>query len=201
MLVVEMLGLLGELHNDPDEERFKPFNKLVRLNAAQLEIMPSISVRELANLAVYNHFLAAAPSPTNEQTLPANFYKELSVECVRSVDSGRVWRMISPETRRSFPFGGSRYEPVVKRSAGKLISFGRLFDEDVYFDYYRLPAIMTVEDVADGFQNSSGSIIPGVVAVATVECELPETVHSLIVQQAYRSFLISDQEIKEVPAK
>lgn len=199
MLVVEMLGLLGELHNDPNEQRFAPFNKLVRLNAAQLEIMPSIPVRELANLAVYNRVLTA--NDTDEQTLPVDFYRELSIECIRSVASGNIWRMISPETKRSFPFGGSRFEPLVKRSEGKLISFGRLFDEDVYFDYYRLPVAMTVTDVADGFQNSSGSIIPGSVAVATVECELPETVHPLIVQQAYRSFLMSDQEIKEVAAK
>lgn len=198
MDVVEMLGLLGQYLNDPDEERYSPFYKLVRLNAAQLEIMPGIPVRELANLAVYEHTLSA--NDTNEQTLPANFYKELSVECIRSVASGRIWRMISPETKRSYPFAGSRYEPLVKRSQGKLKSFGRLFDEDVYLDYYRLPVAMTVEDVADGFQNSSGSIIPGTDAAATVECELPETVHSMIVQRAHQSFLMSDQEIKEVPA-
>lgn len=196
MTIVEMLGLLGQLHNDPNEERFTPFNKLVRLNAAQLEIMPSIPVRELANLAIYNHTLSK--NDTNEQILPANFYKELSTECIRTVGGGRLWRMISPETRRSYPFDGSRFEPLVKRSEGKLISFGRLFDEDVYLDYYRLPATMTVTDVADGFQNSSGSIIPGAVAGATVECELPETVHPLIVQQAYKSFKISDQEVVEV---
>ena len=197
MTVVEMLGLLGQYLNDPNEERFTSFNKLVRLNAAQLEIMPSIPVRELANLSVYNHVLVANASDT--QTLPVDFYKELSAECIRSVSSGRIWRMISPETKRSYPFSGSRFEPLVKRSEDKkLVSFGRLFDEDVYFDYYRLPVTMTVTDVADGFQNSGGSIIPGAAASATVECELPVTVHSLIVQQAFKSFKISDQEVVEV---
>lgn len=214
MTVVDMLGQLGQLLNDPDEERYAPFDKLVRLNAAQQEIMSSIPVRELANLAVYNHRLQA--NDTTEQSLPLDFYRELSAECIRSVESGRIWRLISPETTRSFPFAGSRFEPLVKRSEGRLISFGKPFDEDVYFDYYRLPVRMQVDGVAEGYIDSSGAIVPGgsgtvlgddPVVYATdvwrggnVNSELPETVHHLIVQRAYQSFLISDQEVKEVTA-
>lgn len=210
MNVVEMVGLLGQLLNDPNEERYAPFDKLVRLNAAQQALMTSIPVRELANLVVYNHRLPA--NSTNEQVLPTDFYREVDIESVKAVDSGRTWPIKSPETPRSFPHGGCRFEPLIRRSEGKLVSFGRLFDVDVYLDYYRMPVRMQIDGVAEGYIDSSGSIVAGgsgtVASVYTtdvwrggnVDSELPETVHLLIVNEAYKSFLVSDQEIKEVAA-
>ena len=83
---------------------------------------------------------------------------------------------------------------------------------DVYLDYYRMPVRMQIDGVAEGYIDSSGSIVAGgsgtVASVYTtdvwrggnVDSELPETVHLLIVNEAYKSFLVSDQEIKEVAA-
>lgn len=208
MDVVEMVGLLGEQLNDPDEERYDAFLKLAYLNAAQQALMPSIPVRELANLAVYDHRLQA--NSTNEQELPTDFYREIDVESVKSVSDGRIWRIKSPETPRSFPHDGCRFEPIIRRTEGKLRVFGRKFDEDVYLDYYRLPRRMCIDGVAEGFIDSAGSVVHGGSGTVTtiyptdvwrggnVSSELPETVHMLIVEHARIAILQADQEIKEV---
>lgn len=199
-MIVEMLGQLGELLNDPNEERYYVFHKLVRLNIAQQQLVSEAPLPELANLLVYNYLLTA--NDTYEQNLPLDFFRELSAQAIVSINRNRVWRLLPPDTAPVFPFNGGRHQPVVKISDGKILSFGRPFDEDVYFNYYRWPRWMKVTNVPEAFIEDAGKIVPMDPWVgANIGPELMPTSYQAMVQRAYQAFLVSDSEVKEVQAR
>ncbi len=208
MNVVEMLGQLGQLLNDPNEGRYSAFVKLVRLNIAQQELMSTVPPSELAKLVVYNYKLVQGPErpPGNpyDLPLPLDFFKEVSPESVAGEKTG-PFRILPPDEFPTFPFDGSAAEPVVKITGRKILAFGRPFDQTVYITYYRWPKSMKMTGVENGYKAGSGSDLGKTIKEAAwtgsnVDSELLETSHMAILNQAYRSLLISDQEVKEVAA-
>lgn len=194
--IVSMLGQLGELLNDPNEERYSAFEKLVRLNIAQQEFMSSVSVSELSNLVVYNHYLQK--NGKREHFLPLDFFRILSDSAIVGELTGPM-KLFDPAQFPKFPYGGCYLEPVVKISGKKLIIFGRAFDQGVYVSFYRYPRWMKVTGVAEGYELSSGEVAAGDDWNGpNIGPELQPTSHQAIIQRAYQSFLISDTEVKEV---
>jgi len=205
MNVVEMLGQLGQLLNDPDEERYSAAVKLVRLNIAQRELMSIVPASELADLIVYNYLLHAGttrPGPIYSLILPPDFFKEISPESIVGSRTGAL-KLFDPSEYPTFPYDGHSQEPIVKITGRKLVSFGRPFNQDIRISYYRWPRTMAMTGVVNGFKVGTGSdvgkVLAGAVWVApNIDSELRETSHMEVVNRACVSLLRSDQEIKEV---
>lgn len=196
MTVVEMLGQLGRLLNDPNEQRYTAFEKLARLNMAQMEVASNVPQSELDNLSVYNYRLQA--NGLDFHDLPLDFFKILSAESVRGERTGTM-RLLSSGTAPAWPFDGSKLEPKVKISGGRIYCIGRKFDQDVFISYYRWPVNMKVRGVKDSFVVSSGKIVQGAVWTdENIESELLPSSHAAIVNRAYQMILVSDSELKEM---
>ena len=199
MTVVEMLGQLGRLLNDPNEQRYTAFEKLARLNMAQQEIASGVQPSDLDNLAVYRYKL-----PRNDSDfhfLPLDFLRLISPESVTGDLTGAM-RILSSAVAPAFPYDGSKLEPKVRISGGKIYSFGRKFDQDVFISYFRFPQNMRVTGVGDMYKLSSGTIVAGPSWVGpNIESELPPVYHPAIVNRAFQMILVSDSEIKEVPTQ
>lgn len=194
--IVSMLGQLGQLLNDPSEDRYSAFDKLVRLNIAQQEYMSSASEHELSNLVIYNHYLQ--PNGKREHFLPLDFFRILGDRAIVGVQSGPM-KLLGPEQFLNFPYQGCYLEPVVKISGKKLLIFGRAFDQGVNVSYYRYPRWMNVDGVGEGYTLSTGTIVAGAAWDApNVGPEILPTSHQAIIQRAYQSFLVSDSEVKPV---
>lgn len=208
MDVIEMLGQLGHLLNDPNEGRYDAFVKLTSLNIAQRELMSGVPASELADLIVYNYLLHAGlrrPGPVYSLPLPLDFFKEISSESIIGSRTG-AFKLFDPQEYPTFPFDGHSQEPVVKIMGKRLSSFGRPFDQDVRISYYRWPRRMTMNGVENGFvvgtDGDAGKVVKGPVWIAAnIDCELRETSHMAVVSRAQVSLLRSDQEIKEVVAE
>jgi len=187
---------LGQLLNDPSEDRYFAFDKLVRLNIAQQEYMSSVSAHELSNLVIYNHYLQ--PNGKYEHFLPLDFFRILGDRAIVGVQTGPM-KLLGPGQFLNFPYQGCYLEPVVKISGKKLRIFGRSFDQGININYYRYPRWMQVDGVAEGYEPSSGVIVVGSDWIGpNIGPELLPTSHQVIVQRAYQSFLISDSEAKPV---
>lgn len=184
MLVSQMLILVGELLNNPAEDRFDKDVKLRRLNLLQQELTDTLPPESLIGLPEIEIKFEPQSPISDRIDLPLDFLYPISVRG----DQTPV-KFLPPGSPTTFPYAGTTAEPVIRQKGQYGVFYGRSHDQTIWLSYYRMPRELKVVGVED----LSGNTHTG----DDWECELPKSVHHRLVYGTVKSFRISDAEIIE----